>query len=300
MGKLPKPLLMAAGLTLAACSGFQLERAQGVTAQGSAFDTALYGGYIELSRAEFAEGDFADSDFFALRAIQSGTGGGVGPQEIGGRRLPENMIPEFASARRKLAAVLEDTASQKAPGAAARAQVMFDCWMQEQEENFQRDHIAACRSQFLTALEEAQNAVEPAAPPAVPIGRVESKSTPAPTPAPAVALRPAPVRVVILFDFDSAEVGSAAEASIRQIIAAVRGRKRARISLSGHTDRAGADAYNNRLAERRVEAVANALSKDGIADARVSLLYFGETRPAIQTEDGVREPRNRRVEVIVE
>ena len=129
MGKLPKPLFVVVGLTLAACSGFQLDRAQGVTPRGSAFDTALYGGYLELSRVEFAEGDFADSDFFALRAIQSGTGGGVGPQEIGGRLLPDNMIPEFASARRKLTAVLEDTASQKAPEAAARAQVMFDCWM---------------------------------------------------------------------------------------------------------------------------------------------------------------------------
>ncbi len=298
MGKLPKPLFVVAGLTLAACSGLQLDRAQGVTPQGSVFDTALYKGYIELSQAEFTEGDYKDSDFFALRAIQSGSGGGVGPQEIGGRRLPDSMVSELASARRKLAAVLEDTATQKAPEAAARAQVMFDCWMQEQEENFQSDDIAACRSRFLAALDEAQKAVGPSAAPALPVGRVEAESTPAPTPAPAP--RPAPVRVVILFDFDSAEVSSDEEAKIRQIIAAIRGRRRARISLSGHTDRAGADAYNNRLAERRVEAVANALSKGRLQDARVSLLYFGENLPAVQTDDGVREPRNRRVEVIVE
>ncbi len=177
---------------------------------------------------------------------------------------------------------------------------MFDCWMQELEENFQPDDIAACRSQFLAALDEAQKAVESSPPPAVPVGRVEAKSTPTPAPVPTPAPRPAPVRVVILFDFDSAEVSSDEEAKIRQIIAAIRGRRRARISLSGHTDRAGAGAYNNRLAERRVEAVANAMSKDGIADARVSFLYFGETLPAIQTKDGVREPRNRRVEVLVE
>jgi outer membrane protein OmpA-like peptidoglycan-associated protein len=300
MGKLPKPLFVVAGLTLAACSGLQLDRAQGVTPQGSVFDTALYKGYIELSQAEFTEGDYKDSDFFALRAIQSGSGGGVGPQEIGGRRLPDGMVSELASARRKLAAVLEDTATQKAPEAAARAQVMFDCWMQEQEENFQSDDIAACRSRFLAALDEAQKAVGPSAAPAVPVGRVEAESTPTPTPTPAPAPRPAPVRVVILFDFDSAEVSSDEEAKVRQIIAAIRGRRRARISLSGHTDRAGADAYNNRLAERRVEAVANALSKGRLLDARVSLLYFGENLPAVQTDDGVREPRNRRVEVIVE
>ncbi len=298
MGKLPKPLFAAVGLTLAACSGLQLDRAQGITPQGSAFDTALYGGYVELSKAEFAEGDFSDSDFFALRAIQSGTGGGVGPQEIGGRRLPDAMVPELASVRRQLAAVLVDSATQKAPEAAARAQVMFDCWMQEQEENIQSDDIAACRSQFLAALEEAQKAVEPSAPPAVPVGRVEAESSPAPAPAPAV--RPSPVRIVVLFDFDSAKLSSTEAANITRIIAAAKGRNRARISLSGHTDRAGGDAYNNRLAERRVEAVANALSTGRIEGARISYLYFGETLPAVETDDGVREPRNRRVVVIVE
>ncbi len=299
MGKLPKTLFVAVGLTLAACSGLQLDRARGVTPRGSAFDTALYRGYIELSQAEFGEADFADSDFFARRAIQSGTGGGVRPQEIGERRFPDNMVPELAAARRKLSAVLADTATQKAPAAAAaRAQVMFDCWMQEQEENFQPAHIAACRSRFTAALEEAQKAVEPSGPPAVPVGRVEAESTPAPAAAP--ALRPAPLRLVILFDFDSAVVPSAEAAKIRQIIAAAKGRNRARISLSGHTDRSGKGAYNDRLAERRVEAVANAMSKGSIQGARVSLLYFGETQPAVPTEDGVREPRNRRVEVIVE
>ena len=134
---------------------------------------------------------------------------------------------------------------------------------------------------------------------------VQQDSAPAPAPRSATVLlppvpRPPPVRVVILFDFDSAEVPDAAQLEIVKITAAVRERSRARISVSGHTDRAGAEGYNNRLAERRVEAVANALSKDGIADARVSLLYFGEGVPAVQTEDGVREPRNRRVVVTVE
>ena len=292
MGMLRKLLFVAAGLTLAACSGFQLDRAQDVAPQGSVFDTALYKGYIELSQAEFAEGDYTDSDLFALRAIQSGKGGGVAPQEVGERRLPERMVPELASARRQLAAVLEGTASQKAPKAAARAQVMFDCWMQEQEENFQTDDIAACRNGFFAALVEAQKAVEPPAPSVLPAQPVQEEPTPAP--------RPAPVRVVILFDFDGTEVRSTEEAKIRQIVAAIRGRRRARVTLSGHTDRAATVAYNNRLAERRVEAVANALSRFAIEDARVSFLYFGESQPTVATEDGVREPRNRRVEVIVE
>jgi len=290
MANLRSLLFIASGLALAACSGFQLDRAKDVAPQGSPFDTALYKGYLDLSEAEFAEGDYKDSDLFALRAIQSGSGGGVTPQEVGERRLPDRMIPELETARRQLAAVL--TASQNAPEAAARAQVMFDCWMQEQEENFQTKHIAACRNQFFAALDEAQKAVERPAPSVLPARPVQEEPTPAP--------RPAPVRVVILFDFDGTEVRSTEEAKIRQVVAAIRGRRRARVTLSGHTDRAATAVYNNRLAERRAEAVANALSRFAIGDARVSLLYFGESQPAVATEDGVREPRNRRVEVIVE
>ena len=289
MGNLRKLLFIAAGLTLAACSGFQLDRVSKVEPQGSPFDTAVFEGYLELSRAEFSEGDYKDSDFFALRALQSG---GVGPQEIWERRIPEAKIPELEAARRQLAAVLEATASQKAPEAAARALVMFDCWMQEQEENFQEDDIAACRSQFFAALAEAQKAVGSPALSVLPAQPVQEEPMPAP--------RPEPVRVVILFDFDSAEVRSTEEAKIRQLVTAIRGRRRARISLIGHSDRAGADAYNDQLAERRAWAVATALSKVVLADARVSLRSLGESRPAVATRDGVREPRNRRVEVIVE
>ena len=108
------------------------------------------------------------------------------------------------------------------------------------------------------------------------------------------------MRIVILFDFDSAQVPASEAAKIRQIISAANDRNRARISVSGHTDRAGTGGYNDRLAERRVEAVGNEIGKDGITGARVSYLYFGESLPAVQTDDGVREPRNRRVVVTVE
>ena len=292
MNHLRTPLLIAAGLTLTACAGFELDRVSHVPPPGSPFDTALYVGYLELSHDEFFEGDYKDSDFFARRATQTGSGGGVAPQEVWERRIPEHMIAELESARRQLADVLRGSASRKAPKAAARAQVMFDCWMQEQEENFQDDDIAACRNRFFAALEEAQRAIAPPLQATEPVEPVQEEPMPSP--------RPEPVRVVILFDFDSTQVRSSEEAKIREIIAAIRNRRRARVRLSGHTDRAAIAAYNDRLSERRAEAVANVLSRFAIDDASVSLRYFGESLPAVATADGVREPRNRRVEVIVE
>ena len=198
MDHLRIPLFIAAGLSLTACAGLEVDRLSHIPPPGSPFDTALYVGYLDLSHEEFFEGDYKDSDFFARRASQSGSGVGVAPQEVWERRIPEHMIAELESARRQLADVLRGSASRKAPKAAARAQVMFDCWMQEQEENFQDGDIEACRNRFFAALEEAQRAVAPppqATEPAQPVREV-----------PIPAQRPEPVRVVILFDFDSAEV----------------------------------------------------------------------------------------------
>jgi OOP family OmpA-OmpF porin len=98
-----------------------------------------------------------------------------------------------------------------------RAQSRFDCWLEQQEENFQEDHISACRDELLAALAEM---VEP---PVV-----------APTP-PAVYL--------VLFDFDKSNINDAAQAVINQVIADYNANKSTAVSVTGHTDRAGSDAY---------------------------------------------------------
>jgi outer membrane protein OmpA-like peptidoglycan-associated protein len=68
------------------------------------------------------------------------------------------------------------------------------------------------------------------------------------------------------------------------------------VVLAGHADRAGASDYNLRLSQRRVAAVRAAIQRAGV-DVRFDISSFGEQRPAVQTADGVREARNRRVEV---
>jgi OmpA-OmpF porin, OOP family len=63
----------------------------------------------------------------------------------------------------------------------------------------------------------------------------------------------------------------------------------------GHADRAGSDAYNQRLSERRSAAVRDALVQRGIPANEIVTMGRGERDPAVPTPDGVREPRNRRV-----
>jgi OOP family OmpA-OmpF porin len=119
-------------------------------------------------------------------------------------------------------------------------------------------------------------------------------------PAAPVAAAPAPARTyLVFFDFDRADLTDRA----RQIIADAAqnsGRvQTTRIEVAGHADRAGTPQYNQRLSERRAAAVASELERQGVARGNISVQAFGESRPLVATADGVREPQNRRVEIVL-
>ncbi len=275
------------GLVLVGCDlpGTKLEKAQRVDPDGSTFNRNLYQGYIDLASSEYNEGDYTDSDNFAVRAMQSGTGGTVVPEEIGARRLPENKVGELTSARQRLVGTLSKGAAEKVPEETARAQAGFDCWMQEQEENFQPDDIEACRSQFFAALEYIEDALKPK-----PIAK---KVEPPAAPPPASEL------YLVYFDLDNAELSEAAKAVLETASSAARKLEGMTVTVSGHTDLAGTADYNVELSKRRAIAVSEALIKAGVASAAVKAEAFGQTLPAIITADGVAEAGNRRVEILI-
>ena len=69
------------------------------------------------------------------------------------------------------------------------------------------------------------------------------------------------------------------------------------MTLAGHTDRSGSTAYNQKLSQRRSDAAKAYMIGKGVPDGTIATEAYGETRPLVQTEDGVREPQNRRVEI---
>jgi outer membrane protein OmpA-like peptidoglycan-associated protein len=122
----------------------------------------------------------------------------------------------------------------------------------------------------------------------------------APVVAPAPAAAPAPARTyLVFFDFDRADLTDRA----RQIIAeAAQNSSRVqatRIEVAGHADRSGSPQYNQRLSQRRADAVAAELTRLGVARSAITVQAFGESRPLVATADGVREPQNRRVEIVL-
>ena len=107
---------------------------------------------------------------------------------------------------------------------------------------------------------------------------------------------------MVYFEWDSSDLTSQAAAVVDQAIANIRDRADCAtggVSIVGHTDTSGASAYNQRLSASRAAVVSDALQARGIAADAISTDGRGENDLAKATNDGVREPLNRRSEVTI-
>jgi len=134
----------------------------------------------------------------------------------------------------------------------------------------------------------------PKAPPPAPI---PAAAPPPPSPPPPVAARPQPY--LVFFDFDRSDITVEADRIIRQAADAFKKGQSPQMSVTGHTDRAGSDAYNQALSVRRANAVKARLVQYGVPANAITTIGKGESEPLVPTADGVREPQNRRAEIVI-
>ncbi|MEY5097927.1 MAG: hypothetical protein RJA36_646 [Pseudomonadota bacterium] len=153
-----------------------------------------------------------------------------------------------------------------------------------------------------TAAQGCDGAIVPAAPAPAPA----PAAAPAPAPAPAPAAAPAPVAASkvtyaadAFFDFDKSVLKKEGKAKLDDLVSKVKGINLEVIIAVGHTDSVGTDAYNQKLSERRAEAVKAYLVSKGIDKNRVYTEGKGEKQPVAsnKTKDG--RAKNRRVEIEV-
>ena len=107
------------------------------------------------------------------------------------------------------------------------------------------------------------------------------------------------ISFTVYFGFDSTELTQEALPVLQQAVAEFGRRSDARIDVAGHTDRAGSVEYNRALSKRRADVVYNALAARGVTVGRIDEAALGEMVTDVSTPDGVREPLNRRVEIVV-
>ena len=101
----------------------------------------------------------------------------------------------------------------------------------------------------------------------------------------------------ILFDLDSARVSRDADRVLQDIADAAHDQPGASLVVEGHTDTSGTREHNQALSDARARAVADVLVREGVARDRIRTEGMGEEDLAVQTDEGVSEPRNRRVVV---
>jgi outer membrane protein OmpA-like peptidoglycan-associated protein len=129
------------------------------------------------------------------------------------------------------------------------------------------------------------------------------RSAPSAPPAPAPAAAPAPPATrtyLVFFDWDRADLSERARQIVAEAAAASTKVPTTRIDVNGYTDLSGSADYNKRLSVRRAESVEAELVRDGVPKDEIVIRGYGESDPLVPTAKGVREPQNRRVQIILQ
>jgi outer membrane protein OmpA-like peptidoglycan-associated protein len=125
-----------------------------------------------------------------------------------------------------------------------------------------------------------------------------AQPAPAPVAPPPAAVQPP--SFMVFFDWDRSNLTAQALGTIKQAAQAYQQKGNARITATGHTDTSGSEQYNMALSLRRANAVKDALVREGVPATAISVIGRGQQGLLVQTGPNVREPQNRRVEIVVQ
>lgn len=272
-------LLLLPVLFLVACAGgASLKELRSVQPQGSPFSKAVSAEYLKLAEYKEQQGDWMGSQYYADKGLRSAYGSEVRVDPIPPQTdIGMDRYAELTHGLEIYQRYAGESAKAAQTALAARAHVLFDCWIGEVAKHANQDDIAYCQDEFYKAVQHLDDAQTP-------VGKTPVVST----------------SYLLFFDWDSTSLTADAIHKIQQIVTDIRQMGKVEVTINGHTDRSGEESYNLELSQRRAEAVRNMLVSGGIAQALISVFAFGESDPAMPTADGVKEPQNRRVEVFVE
>lgn len=287
---LTAPLALIAATMLAGCSDwsgsnfhgnpqtepYNVASVSAAAPQNASFTAALASEYAALAASLDRAGDVADADYFARKGMAAGRGAAVPPEDNANWAIPleqpYGLRTKLAAARTRLLAALDGGARERAPALAARAQARYDCWVERMEDDWSAAQNGACATDFRAAM-----------------GQLEGKAAAA-TSAVAANL------VNVFFEFDRARLTREAQQIVAPIANQMKTRN-LRATLVGKADLTGSDGYDLALGRRRADAVARELMRLGVSHDRIAVVSVGKRQPPVKTADGVREPRNRVVEV---
>jgi OOP family OmpA-OmpF porin len=308
MNILRNTLLVIGAFSLSGCTVFKsfsdVEALNEAQAVGSPFTQALASEYRTFANTELNDMfDYPDALHFARKGLTAASGEVVMPEIVADWNLEENHVHDLSAARVRLGTAFDLGARERYPNLTARAQAKFDCWIEQQEENWQDDDISSCKTDFEAAMTELEsgfdqpiviegNADVPVEMTEAPMVVEESMQIEASEP-----MEPENAMYLVFFNWDSADISAGALNVLDAVADEVAQNTPATINVVGHADTSGPSTYNKRLAFKRANKVRDALVEKGVDPALVMVEARGEKELLVETPDDVREPANRRVNI---
>lgn len=282
-------LFLAVGVVaLSGCTMFdtysEVDALNEVQPVGSPFTQALANEYKEFANLQLDKAlDYPDALHFARKGLAAAGGEAVMPEPVTDWNLSENHIKELAAARGRLVIAYDLGAREIAPATAALAQAKFDCWIEDQEENWKATDDLTCKTAFLNTLAELEGLIQQ-------------------SPQPVEVVEPAPMApeeamYLVFFNWDSTELSSGAKNVLDAVAKEVMKNPPEQVVIVGHADTSGNKEYNDRLAFKRATAVRDALVERGVSEDLLVVEGRGENELLVSTSDDVREPANRRTNI---
>lgn len=262
---------------------------------GGPFTAQLAFEYRQLANAlskHFFNFDSPDAFHFARKGTLAAAGENVMPEPLNDWKLQASTMEPLRIARGRLIQAFDNAGREIAPTEMAKAQVAFDCWLENQEDKWIRTDFN-CRRLFDQNMQKVESKLYAMPQPAMPPMDLYTGIAPDPS----APMAPETAKYLIFFDFDQYMLSSDANIILDTVASEIQRQTLDGVTVVGHADRSGSESYNDKLSLRRADAVKAGLLSRGVPPALIRVNARGENEPMVETPDNIREPANRRAEI---
>ena len=247
---------VAAAVALSGCAGYYIDELDSARLDGMPFANHLAKEYETLAKRESnVYNDQIGATHFAVKGIQATTGLNVLPENPQHWDIPEKDMPRFLDGRERLTFALDNNGRVISPDIAARAQVMYDCAVEEADDG-NCDISAKCWSGFQNALTHLEKSIQNQAP-----------------------------TFSIHFEMNSSVVSNASMHTLSEVARVAKNMPLRTVQITGHADGVGGRKHNLLLSQNRASAIRDVLVKMGVDAKRVVAVGAGEVNERASTKN---------------
>ena len=239
--------------------------------------------------------DWNSAKLYSEKALHALEGKEIKPQEITYWKLPASTGKELTKSYNDLMKIYDEIKVID-PYNLAVAISSLDCWAEQQEENWQTDHIQKCKNDFFKSMHKMYEKIVEKRKKKSEDKIEQTLNDDSESVSIVTENKNNEILQIIYFDFDNSTLSKVSLEEIKMFLRKYEKQINNYIVV-GHSDRKGKDEYNLKLSLNRAEAVKKILVSEGILEEKIKVLGKGELFPAVPTKNEVAHPANRRVEI---